>query len=300
MRRLAFALALAACGAGVAWGQQRAMLPDPYILNENAFWVWPSRDIAGKTLSTQTINTGIQNCVILTAGQSNYINTAPTPYTPTNPNAIDNLNIYDGAIYKAVDPLIGASGAIVGSVAHPALRLADTLVTNLKCARVILVPNGIVASTMAAWATGNLNDRIPAAVRRIKQKIACGTTNIDCVIQWGHGETDCANGTSQATYTSLLNTLIANTAAAGFSGRWMIAVQSYQAGSTCGAIEAAQAAVVNGSTVFAGANADALIGNVCNGTNACRGADGVHWSDNGSAQYAAAWFNAMHAMGAPY
>ena len=295
-----------------AAGQSRsvAVLPDPYYLNESGlanFFDIPSRDQSKTSLGTQTINTGVQNCVLIAAGQSNMANTAPTPYTPTNGSSIDTLSIYDGAIYHAVDPLVGSSWATTPppNGAHPAFRLGDSLVTNGKCSRVIIVPIGITSSAVADWATGTLAGRIPVVLRRLSQRgIFCGSTNISCVILWGQGETDCLVGTTQANYTAALNTTIANTAAAGFSGRLLVARQSWDGTATCSPIQAAQSAVVNGTTVFGGANADALLGNVCNGGNACRQVDGLHWSDDGSQAYATdatnGWQQALHSSGLPF
>ena len=297
--------------ASQAWAQSRggAGPPDIYYLNETGlanFFVIPSRDVASRTLGTQTINPGIQNCVLIPLGQSNNVNTAPSNYTPTNPTALDNLNPYDGAIYKATDPLVGASWGLAAPPGggHPALRLGDALVTAGKCARVIIVPIGIGSSAVADWATGTLANRFEVALRRLNQRgVICGSTNVSCVALWGQGETDTDLGTTQAAYTTALNLVISNGATAGFVGRWLIANETYNGTTISSAIQAAQAAVVNGTTVFAGANADALVGNVCNGPNACR-QDGLHWSDNGSQAYATdatnGWQQALHSSGLPF
>ena len=100
-------------------------------------------------------------------------------------------------------------------------------------------------------------------------------------------------------------------AAAGFVGRWFVAKQTIYQGSSDGAIQAAQTStsgsggVINNSAgIYLGANADALYGNVCNGSNACRYTDNTHFSYNGQLDYATnatyGWQQAMHASGAPF
>jgi len=212
---------------------------------------------------------------------------------------------------------------------HPGLRLADALVTAGKCSRVIIVPVSISSTAVAAWDIGGvLWQRIPVAMRRIAQRLAqtspslqCGSTNITCVVLWGQGESDTAAGTSQAAYTASLNSIISTTnttaTSLGWStswGRWLVAKQSYyipNGGGCCAvdsSIQNAQAAVVNNTQVFAGANADALVGSVCgpSANAACRDstATPVHWSNNGAYSYAQdptnGWQQALHASGSPF
>jgi hypothetical protein len=291
--------------------------PDIYFLNEtnipggaqnNVLGSIPSRDVSGRTLASQAINTAIQNCVLIAAGQSNFANMAPDNFTPVNPTALFNLNIYDSAIYKAADPLIGASFVNNPPPAggHPALRLADALVTAGKCAAVYIVPIAIDSSNIALWSVGGLAGRLPVAMARLKQRgITCGATNITCAMLWGQGESDNVLGTTAAAYESAFATIVANAAAAGFVGRWLVAEQTYDGTANPGnpTIQGAQAAVVNGTTIFAGPNADSLVGSVCGSpaTSACRQSiDGIHFTDAGSLSYAALWQTALHASGAPF
>lgn len=315
MHRIAIAvLALLAAidclyaGSGSGSG---APTPDPFYLNEaggQAQTQYPLRATTAKTLApSQAINTSIRNLVLITAGQSNLGNIAPTPYTPANPTKLFNPNVYDGATYFASDPLLGCSYTVISSVTdvgNPILRLADALVSAGKFDAVYIVPVAINGTSIADWTTGGVHsDRVPVAIRRLAQRGIVPGPNVTFAILWGQGEANTSTGTSQATYQTALNTIIANAAAAGFSGRWFVAVQSWNSVRTSGPIQAAQLAVVNNTTVFRGANADALIGNSCNGGGACR-QDGLHWSDNGSIAYALdaanGWLPAMQASGAPF
>lgn len=279
---------------------------DPFPLGESLRSDQPYANNAGyqatggKTKRSLTINTAIRNLVLIVAGQSNYTNVAPTAYVPTNASVLDNFNVYDGAVYAAADPLLGAGWAYtvlggVGTNPSPGnigTRVGDLLITNGKFDRVILVPVAIGGTTASDWSTGSMSNRIPTAMRRLLSRgIVPGTTNVTFAIIWGQGESDA--GTSQVNYTSRMNTVIASAAAAGFSGRWFINKQTWIAGAVDANVQAAQVGLPNGSTVFAGADADSL-----NAAN--RYADNTHFNDAGMAALATLVYNAMHASGAPY
>ncbi len=253
--------------------------------------------------ATQTIDTTKTNLILIVAGQSNIASPAPTAFTPVNGSSLFQLSIFDGKIYPALDPLLATNRVLISGTAElgsPALRVADSIVTNAYFQRVYVVSFAVSGTSVADWSTGAENPLLALAVLRIKSKgIVCGGTNTTCVIIWGQGETDNTNGTSQGTYTSSLNTVISNTSAAGFVGHWYVAKQTYN-GANSTAIQNAQAAVVNNTSVFAGPNADSLVGNLCGVSNnaACRnGVDTVHWTDNGSLSYAALWVTALHTGG---
>lgn len=258
------------------------------------------------SLRSQTVNTAVKNLVLISSGQSNMTSIAPSAFTPVNGSALDQLNIYDGAIRAAADPLIGcgwtrdAGVALYGS-GHPMLRLADSLVTAGWFARVILVPlspgGSYVADHVPGAAYGKL---IPVALRRLASLGITQGANVTFTVCWGQGEWDNLAATSQSAYTNSLNSIIAESRTEGLTGPWFVAVQTQVNGVESAAVRAAQAAVVNhGAGVWAGPDADALYGAVCSGLN-CRNADNLHWSDAGSASYAAAWKTAMGLYGAPF
>lgn len=283
-----------------------ATMPDPYHLGEVLYAnsIWGNNrgysDTSAKTVRNTPINTAVRNLVLIVAGQSNRTSVVPSAYTPSNPTALDNLNIYDGMIYAAADPMLGCS-YIEGGFGTPvigcvALRVADLFVTNGIFDRVIIVPVAVAATQIAQWDTnGVLENRIGAAVKRcIARGIVPGMTNVTFAIEWGQGEGDYA--TTQADYTAALLRVIANSQAAGFVGRWFVAKQSYANGSTFAQVVAAQVAVVNGTTVFQSADADSLVG----ANRAVYGGDDTHFSDAGNAALATLIYNAMHASGSPY
>lgn len=262
-------------------------------------------NVNGVALRSQTVNTSIANLVLIVAGQSNLTDVAPSLFSPVNGSALDAMNINDGAIYAAVDPLPGCSLTFSGG--NPALRLADALVTGGFFARVIIAPIAIGNTAVADWATGADASRFAVIMQRLAARgITPAMTNVTFAVIWGQGENDTNIGTSQASYTASLNAVISASRAAGMSGRWFVAEQSWNGNMVSSAVEAAQAAVVNNpSGVYVGPNADALIGSACSGV-ACRqsldpgGSTNLHFSDAGSASYASAWQTSMHASGSPF
>lgn len=276
-------------------------VPDSLQIDPFRLTALPNLEVnALSQTAVQTLDITKTNLIMITTGQSNMADVAPSAFSPVNASAIFQLNMYDGKIYPASDPLIGpqyAVGAPLGP-GNPALRIADSIITNAYFQRVYIEATAIGNTQVSDWSSGLNSSVIPIAVRRLNAKgIVCGTTNITCVIIWGQGENDCSLGTPQGTYTAALNVVIAAAVAAGFTGHWYIANQSYNGTITCAAVTAGQTATVNGTSVRAGPNADSLVGNVCGSpaVSACRNAGStVHWSDNGSLSYAALWVTALH------
>lgn len=261
-----------------------------------------NRVTIGKTpRAAQTLNTAVKNLVLFCVGTSNDANVDPSAYAAVNTSALDNFNVEDGTIYPAVDPQLGTTLVVASSVGVgcPALRIADVLVNTGKFARVVIVPLGIGASTSAEWATGRFSTRLPIAIGRLAARGIVEGTNVTFTSLCGLGELD--HGVAQATFQANVGTLITASRTAGMaSGLWLIAKKTYLSGSADATIQAAQAALVNhGAGIWAGPDADALIGNTCSGS-ACRQADNTHWSTNGSLSYASAWLTALAATGAPF
>jgi hypothetical protein len=271
--------------------------PDPYYnVPTGPLGTQGNVDTAGRATRSPVLNTGVANLVLFFPGQSNNAGEAPTAYTLTNASVIDNFNVNDGALYAPADPPIGATpsaGAQGCGCSLTGWRVADTLVTNGKFARVIVVPLAITGTSVAQWDTGPLSTRICQAIGRLKDRGIVPGTNVTFAADWGQGEADQQLGTSQAAYTTALNDIISKAAACGFSGRWFINVETWEAGATSAAVQAAQAAVVNGTTVFAGANIDSF-------GSGDRQSDNTHINDTGAPLVAAAKVAAMHASGAPF
>jgi hypothetical protein len=290
---------------GVVNAQRGGASVDGYQLNVKLDINFDTK-AAALSSNGQTVNPAIKNLVLILVGQSNCSDVVPSAYVPANPTKIDQLNIYDGAIRVAGDPLIGSSyprtaGAAIYGPGNAYLRVADGYVAGGKFDRVILVPICIGATLVVDWAPGGFIDNVfPVAMRRLTANGIVAGANVTIAAIWAQGESDTDAGTSQAAYTNSLNAFITASRTAGFAGLWFINVETRSAGATSAAIAAAQAAVVNhGASIWAGANADALAGNVCSGAAACRQADDTHWSNAGAVSIAAATVTA-HASPSPY
>lgn len=272
--------------------------PDPFFLNDNNPLVGATsiyRGTVGLTPRSQSINPAQKTLVMIVDGQSQAGNVAPTTYIPTNSSAIDNFNIYDGASYPVAGPLLGAQyNPPVYGGGNLAPKIADKFVTNANFDRVILVPMAVGATQISDHSTGSLSGRIGVVMARLASRgITPATTGTTWAYLWMQGETDEAVGTTQVNYAAGLATVLANAIAAGFSGRMFVAEETWNVGVTSAAVQAAQVAFVNGTTVFSASNMDAI------GAGS-RFADQTHLNDAGQATFATTAYNAMHASGAPF
>lgn len=273
--------------------------PDPFIIND-AFAIaqgaLPYRKTAGLTARDQAFNPAQKTLVLIGAGQSNYVSLNPTLYTPTSSSVIDNFNIYDGGSYSIGGPLLGTQYNASLGPGNILARVAQNAITG-GFDRVVIVPIAIAGTVAADWATGSLSDRIGVAMRRLASRgYVPGATGLTFALSWGQGETDNGNGTSQASYAASMATVISNAQAAGFTGsscRIFINKQTWLAGAVSAAVQAAQVALPNGTTIFAGGDLDTL-----NATN--RQADNTHFNDTGAASGATLIWDAMHTSGSPY
>lgn len=299
-------LVIVLTAGGTSYAQKGASPVDPFLLppiapqsgivnpvNQNTNGLTPR--------ASQSLNPAVRNLIIVGAGQSNMSDSPQaSTYSPSNPTALDQFNINDGALYPAIDPLLGCS--LNNGGGNPLLRLGDNLVTAGLFDRVVLASVAIDGTAVVEWETGTYSTRLPVLFRRLAARGLVAGTNVTVIVLWGQGETDTTNGTGQTAYTNSLNNVISATRSAGFAGTWFVAVETYNTGSTSAAVAAAQAAVVNhGSNVWAGPNADTIIGTTCGGLT-CR-PDNLHFGNNGMPVYVGSvsgWQFALHAFGAPF
>lgn len=261
---------------------------DPFVVTESS-----SNPIGGyrstntKTLRTPVIAAGESTGVFVIAGQSTCANSLDGSYTPTNGSKIDNFNIYDGGTYVAADPQLGCTIDTVGGVGNLFFRMADKLITTSVFARVIIVPIGVGGSQISEWAPGGAhNKRLIISA----QRLAAVGLPITAFL-WMQGETDAALGTVQATYQTALGNVIGTPRALGYNAPWLVGQCTYNSGNTSSAVRAAQAAVVNGTTIYAGADTDTLTG-----TSVNRQADNTHFKVAGGDAAAALWRTAVDAV----
>jgi hypothetical protein len=295
-----------------AFGQQGSTSVDPFALRPVQGITMAIGTGARALCSSQTLNPAVRNLVIITAGQSNGQDIAPSAYSPVNPTKLSNFSVYTGASYcPAQDPLLGTQfgpGPGAGGIGNIYLKIADDLVTANLFDQVTIVPINVGGTSFAMWdptsPLGTFSDRIPVALARLAARGIAPGANVTFVILMMQGETDCINGTSQAAATTSINNIITASRNSGFTGTWFVAEESWTGATTCAAIQAAEAAVVNHSAgVWAGPNIDALVGTICSGGADCRQPGGLHLSDAGQVAGAGSpsgWQAALHLFGPPF
>lgn len=239
------------------------------------------QNTAGKVSVSTALTPGEKTAIVLLPGQSNSTNITPSTYTPVNAAACQQLNVYSGsspALYRAVDPLLGPTGA--GGTW--AARWCDKTVTAGTFQRVIMVPIAISGTSSQHWKT-EMFWRLYVAILQLRVLGYLDTTNAD--LRWfvlvQQGETDAQNGVAAATYAANWITVTDAVAAMGWPGKWWFARQTWNAGVANATIQGAQtsAPLIDGVTRMAGVNSDAR-------TVGFRQGDNTHWNDAGGDQIA--------------
>ncbi|MBY4589403.1 sialate O-acetylesterase [Rhizobium redzepovicii] len=246
-------------GAGLA--RNNFTNPDAYYIYPPGSVITgadPVLDLAGRIEVTRG-NIDDRTAVIVFIGQSLSANEVPTPYVAVNTN-IDQLNIYDGKLYRAKDPLLGinvSGGAVTDLRGTWMLPMADKLITAGYFDRVILVPMAVGNTRADQWASETTAPFLFNMINVVSLRLR--DAGLPCTaIMWGQGESDTSANTSQASYTASMNKIIAEFNHAIPNCPILVAQESYYYGATSAAVLAAQAAVVNGTTVFAGENVDSI------------------------------------------
>jgi hypothetical protein len=190
--------------------------------------------------------------------------------------------VLDGGLYAAVDPLLGCNEAKGNTFG----RIADKWITAGKYARVILIPIAIGSTYVADHAPGGVYNAL-YAVAFARAKALGYTVN---GVFWQQGEQDNVAGTTTAAYEASLSGLISQQRGLGNTAPWLLARSTYSTGTTSSAIQAAYAALINGTTIFAGADTDSL-------GSSDRQADNTHLNATGADANATLWVNAWAATG---
>jgi hypothetical protein len=267
---------------------------DPFLMNE----LWRSdqwgnnagyQDVNGKTLRSAAITS--KTLILFTIGDSNMAGVNATQYTPINTQSVDNLNIYDGAVYNGADPMLGHSlSNTLGNGSIPP-RLADKIMNGNVYDRVIVVPMAIGGSQTSHWAVGGVLYRKPiiGMLRLNERGITPSTANCTfcAVIQIGANE----HGISISGYQSNINSLVTGLKSAGFVGKIFIPVYSILNGVPDSNITAAQTGLVDNVTFFDGGNLDQYTG------TAYRQSDNTHFNTLGQSTVAQTIYAKMNAVG---
>lgn len=259
---------------------------DPYWLPDEISPKISFKDARAKTIASPGLVAGQTNLTFIVAGQSLGDNSVNTQYTPTNPTKIKQVNIWDGGTYAAIDPLVGTSN-VIGNIFSQA---ADKLVTFSIAQNVTLIPICMGGTSVTDWIPGGgQHAKLFLAVRRmIAAGIPLGSLS---AILWQQGETDAANGMSQATYKTNHDLMTAAFRAVYGNVPWFIAKSTWQNGTQNTGIRAAVDAIVAaGPSVFAGADTDAF-----HAVPADR-YDGTHPTAQGAGSMSSAWVTALDAV----
>lgn len=268
--------------AGVSSADPNAFAPG------NVATVSDYTDIGGKTLYAGSLAGA---CVLVIAGQSLAMNIVPTAYVPTH-STVANLNIYDGAVYGAHDPLLGCSSLIPPTTkpGNFAGRLADAIITSGAFTTVVLVTVAVGGTKVGEWSgIGGYGTRITAALSRLSNRGLAPTA-----ILWAQGESDNLAQTPLDTYASQLGQLIANSRVSGYRGPWFVCRETWIGGVTDAAIQNAQVEIVDHAAgIWAGPDTDSLDASY-------RQADNTHLNDAGAAAWASLWLSALQAYGSPF
>lgn len=181
-------------------------------------------------------------------GQSNSLDpTLSGTYTITNTTKLQNLNLFDGGVYRAVEPLLGGADSATGGLSF-ITQCFDAVISDNKADRVIIETVGVGASTSADWATGGyLNHRLSAGIARYRA-LGISPTRIFAINH--QGESDNQAGTAQATYAASKANEIAFVQGLLSPNATFIAQATWFNGATSSGIRAAQSGLVNNTTIF--------------------------------------------------
>jgi hypothetical protein len=191
------------------------------------------------------------DAVLLIAGQSMSTNAGETPYAPRR--AVANLNVYDGEIYAARDPLLGTSEDR-GSVAS---RLGELMIERGVARRVLLVPIGIGGSTMREWAPGGpLFARFVVAQRALAARGLAATH-----VLWAQGESDAVLDTTRLDWLADFQAMTNGLRALGIAAPVLVARSTFchETRPNSAAIREAQADAVDPANgILAGPDTDTI------------------------------------------
>lgn len=236
-------------------------ISDPFAMRPEITPKVSFRNTAGRTIADPRLVDGEVTAVFVLWGQSLTTNVVDTVtdgsgafYTAANPTKIDNLNVFDGGLYRAVEPMLGCSDGR-GNLFY---ELADRLIAAAWCDRVILAPVGMGATSIAEWVPGGSPqpDKLMTVVRRLK---ALGLPVTSVLGQ--QGEQDAATGMPKSTYKTHMNAMLSAFWAEHGPIPWMLAKSTTYGNSANGpAIRAAVDEMVNGSSILMGPDCDLLNG----------------------------------------
>jgi hypothetical protein len=115
-------------------------------------------------------------------------------------------------------------------------------------------------------------------------------SNLKMIVDWAQGPTDNIFETSSGVWEQRFRQMVAGAKAAGFSGRWFVATDTWFVGKTSAFLQQAQVAVCDNMDIFPGFNSDSLDQSV-------RSDPAGHFSDAGAALVASGTLIAIQNSG---
>lgn len=236
-------------------------------------------DVTGRTEVNPALTSGETTGVFIIVGESTAANCVDSTYGAVLQAKNHNFCIYNGGCYRSAEPLLGTNISGFVFIGHWALKLADDLISGGKYARIILVPVAIGGTLASDWAstTGAFPGHRAAVTANRLSSAGLTPTAILQIL----GANDCNAGTSQSSYAASQAIAIQNWRDAGVTCPYFVAKSTWFNGTVSAGIQAAQLAIVDGITIFAGPNCDAF-----DGTNRY---DNTHWNATGRNAVANAW-----------
>jgi lysophospholipase L1-like esterase len=235
-----------------------------------------------RVVSLSNLSQDGHTMIALTFGQSNAANHGKVPYTPHS--AV--FNYYQGKLYAAKDPLIGATGPGGSVWSH----LGDMLIDSGLYTKVIIVPIAIGGSAISRW-TSSGGDGYAILLQTLK---SLDSQHIKLThIFWHQGETDNLLNTTAETYKKSLDTILNTIRSYHQDADLYVSIASYHPNAITKPLgvdnvtRKAQMEFINDRRgVLLGPDTDALI-------YAIDRFDGVHFSDFGMTLFAKLWVKAI-------
>lgn len=209
--------------------------------------------------------------VIVAAGQSNAGNSGETRYTPTN--AV--FNLYAGKLYRATDPLLGASGN-GGSVWG---RMADALIAKGECDAVVIALAAMGGTGIRRWEDGG--ELHPLILHALDDCKSAGLTVTH--ILWHQGERDASDWMRGSDYQASFRSIVCAIRKRGVAAPVYVSVATRNGNTTSTELAAAQAGLVDDAGIFAGPDTDTITARF----------DEMHFSTTGLTQASELWVKCL-------
>lgn len=147
----------------------------------------------GYTSVSSTIGAGEKTLVVLVVGQSNSANYGQTRFDPGMAK-VQNLNPYDGIVYRGRSPMLGAGHQVFGGNLNDGCLWAyvgKLLIDNAVFQRVIFCPVSIGSAASWDWAPpGKFFHRALIAWKRIQDLGYDANADVTTAIFWCEGVED--------------------------------------------------------------------------------------------------------------